>query len=307
MSTTTNNELINELEIHEITDAIVNAAKGNKPVKKSKKTVSLTDEIKSCFNDDKSMNESIASIEELIKAKVDAAIASTQAQAVAADTKPKKKRATKDANTKVVEAEEPSVDTATVDTATVDTATVDTTTVDTTTVADLPAKKKRATKAKKVIEEPQQVEVIDSVDEISDILAKTSLNDATGATTEVAEEAKTEKPKKKRASKKVVDDEAKPKKKTAVKVKKTTDTEVSDSDSDEPNEDKPKKKPVSKSKKVELPVEEVIEPVKNGFLEPVVNMEDNEADDSSVKTSDFIQPLTITDELEEDELSDIEE
>jgi len=291
-----NNELINELEIHEITDAIVNAAKGNKPVKKSKKTVSLTDEIKSCFNDDKSMNESIASIEELIKAKVDAAIASTQAQAVAADTKPKKKRATKDANTKVVEVEEPST-------------TVDTTTVDTTTtVADLPAKKKRG--SKKVVEEPQQVEVIDSVDEISDILAKTSLNDTT---TEVVEEAKTEKPKKKRASKKVVDDEAKPKKKTAVKVKKTTDTEVSDSDSDEPNtlvpttEDKPKKKPVSKSKKVELPVEEVIEPVKNGFLEPVVNMEDNEADDSSVKTSDFIQPLTITDELEEDELSDIEE
>jgi len=292
-----NNELINELEIHEITDAIVNAAKGNKQVKKSKKVVSLTDEIKACFNDDKSMNESIASIEELIKAKVDAAIASTQAQAVVADTKPKKKRATKDANTKVVEAEEPST--------TVDTTTVDTTTVDTTTtVADLPAKKKRASKAKKVVKEPQQVEVIDSVDEISDILAKTSLNDAT---TEVAEEAKTEKPKKKRASKKVVDDEAKPKKKTAVKVKKTTDTEVSDSDSDEPNEDKPKKKPVSKSKKVELPLEEVIEPVKNGFLEPVVNMEDNEADDSSVKTSDFIQPLTITDELEEDELSDIEE
>ena len=302
-----NNELINELEIHEITDAIVNAAKGNKQVKKSKKVVSLTDEIKACFNDDKSMNDSIASIEELIKAKVDAAIASTQAQAVAADTKPKKKRATKDTNTKVVEAEEPSttVDTTTVDTTTVDTTTVDTTT--TTTVADLPAKKKRATKAKKVVEEPQQVEVIDSVDEISDILAKTSLNDATGATAEVAEEAKTEKPKKKRASKKVVDDEAKPKKKTAIKVKKTTDTEVSDSDSDEPNEDKPKKKPVSKSKKVELPVEEVIEPVKNGFLEPVVNMEDNEADDSSVKTSDFIQPLTITDELEEDELSDIEE
>lgn len=297
MSTTINNELINELEIHEITDAIVNAAKGNKPVKKSKKTVSLTDEIKACFNDDKSMNESIASIEELIKAKVDAAIASTQAQAVAADTKPKKKRATKDTNTKVVESEEST---------TVDNTTVDNTT---TTVADLPAKKKRATKAKKVVEEPQQVEVIDSVDEISDILAKTSLNDATA---EVVEETKTEKPKKKSASKKVVDEEAKPKKKTAVKVKKTTDTEVSDSDSDEPNtlvptEDKPKKKPVSKSKKVELPVEEVIEPVKNGFLEPVVNMEDNEADDSSVKTSDFIQPLTITDELEEDELSDIEE
>lgn len=294
MSTTINNntnELINELEIHEITDAIVNAAKGNKPVKKSKKTVSLTDEIKSCFNDDKSMNESIASIEELIKAKVDAAIALTQAQAAAADTKPKKKRATKD--TKVVADTSDTV--------------VDTDSTDaTTTVEDLPTNKKRATKAKKVvIEDPPQV---DPVDGITDILEATSLNDT-------VEEAKTEKPKKKRATKAAtVDDEAKPKKKTTVKVKKAAqDTEVSDSDSDEPNtvvptEEKPKKMPKKKVSVAAAATEDVIEPVNNICIEPVaVIMEDNEADDSSVKTSDFIEPLTITDELEEDELSDIEE
>lgn len=300
MSTTINNntnELINELEIHEITDAIVNAAKGNKPVKKSKKTVSLTDEIKSCFNYDKSMNESIASIEELIKAKVDAAIALTQAQA-AADTKPKKKRATKD--TKVVAADAD--------------ATTDSQADAHATVEDLPTKKKRATKAKKVvIEDTPQV---DPVDEITDILASTSLNDTT-ETSEVVEEAKTEKPKKKRATKAAaatVDDEAKPKKKTAVKVKKAAqDTEVSDSDSDEPNtvvptEEKPKKIPKKKVSVAAAATEDVIEPVNNICIEPVaVIMEDNEADDSSVKTSDFIEPLTITDELEEDELSDIEE
>ena len=274
MSTTTNNtnELINELEINEITDAIVNAAKGNKPVKKSKKIVSLTDEIKSCFNSDKCMNESIASLEELIKAKVDAAIAFTTSQAT---TNLNKKQKTKD--TKISE--------------------------ETNTMV-LVEKKKRATKAKKV-EPNTTTDVVEPITtDVVEPIATTSLVETS------------EKPKKKRAPRSVssATDDAKPKKKSsAVKVKKTIDTEVSDSDSDEPitahatEGDKPKKKTASKSKKVLEIAQQLIEPVKNIYINPIIDTEEDNNDDSSVKTSDFIEPLTITDELEEDTLSDIGE
>ena len=74
---------------------------------------------------------------------------------------------------------------------------------------------------------------------------------------------------------------------------------------------KPKKKNV-KVQPVESVSEKTIDDVANemekmSIMEESNNQQQEENDDSTVKTSDFIEPLTITDELEEEDLSDIED
>ena len=75
---------------------------------------------------------------------------------------------------------------------------------------------------------------------------------------------------------------------------------VSDSDDSDSEKQKKKKAPVKKdkneNKKIELPQEPV-----------TVTTDVQDEDVSSVNTIDFIRPLSISNELEEEALSDIEE
>jgi hypothetical protein len=59
-------------------------------------------------------------------------------------------------------------------------------------------------------------------------------------------------------------------------------------------------------KKVTTPVLPVVMPDEEVLQESQDDMP-NQEDDSSVATADFIRPLSISDELEEEELSEIED
>jgi len=75
------------------------------------------------------------------------------------------------------------------------------------------------------------------------------------------------------------------------------------SDSDASDSEKPKKKRATK--KVTTPVLPVV--TTEEVVEAEAEAENNDLDDSSVATTDFLRPLSISNELEEEELSDIEE
>jgi hypothetical protein len=322
-------QLITDLAEQQITTAIVNAAKG-KTQKKAKK-MTLSDEIRSCFNIEKFLNDAVASIEELITIKINEAVAekptvkraskkkvSTVSEQVmnvneTVDTmeitskdeveekevKPTKKRSSKKA---IFEKSSDSSDNKEV-------------------IEESNSKKKRAQKDKKtVVDEPI-------------VVHEQSINAVDNNTHNDSEITSEDKPKKKRAptkSKKITgestsetldtindsmtissDDKSKsdhkPKKKRAP-TKSKTSTEVSDSDT-ETQTKKPKKKNTKAESLVltsEKTVDEIANEIQNMNIADDANHLQQDDDDSSVKTSDFIQPLTITDELEEEELSDIE-
>ena len=275
LSTDNTTEMITALAEQHITEAIVNAAKGKTMNKRTKK-LSLSDEIKSCFDVEKFLNNAAATIEELISRKVEEALS-----AASVADKPKKKRAPakKAAEVTDSDAEAPAEVTQAVP-------------------SDEEAKPKKKRAAKKVT-----------------IEASVQATDHAEVTAEVTIEAPAEEPaeapmpKKKRAPAKKATVEAtveapKPKEKKARVTKKDKKVEVSDSDASD--SEKPKKKRTVK--KVTTPVLPVSVPETEAeeVLEPVQDQQDM-ADDSSVNTADFIQPLSISDELEEEELSDIEE
>jgi hypothetical protein len=316
-------QLITDLAEQQITTAIVNAAKG-KTQKKAKK-MTLSDEIRSCFNIEKFLNDAVASIEELITIKINEALAekptvkraakkkvSTVSEQVmnvneTVDTmeittkdaveekevKPTKKRSSKKA---IFEQSSDSSDNKEV-------------------IEESNSKKKRSQKDKKtVVDEPKVV------DEQSIHVVDTNTHNDSEITSE-------DKPKKKPAptkSKKIngestsetvdtkndsitISSDDKPKKKRPA-TKSKTSTEVSDSDT-ETQTKKPKKKNTKAESLVltsEKTVDEIANEIQNMNIADDANHLQQDDDDSSVKTSDFIQPLTITDELEEEELSDIE-
>jgi len=237
-------ELITNLAEQHITNAIVTAAKG-KTNKRSKKMMTLADEIRGCFDIEKFLNDATATIEDLINRKIEEALASE---------KPTKKRAYKKGKVQPVVVDEVVVDEVVVDEVVVD----------------------------EVVEKPTDEVVEKPTDEVV--------------------EKKTKKP---RVSKKDKTDEVvteKPKKKVS---KKDKSVEVSDSDASETDDKVTKKTKRTVKKKTQTPIiENVIEP--GTTVETELQNDIDNQDDSSVKTSDFIQPLSISNELEEEDLSDIE-
>jgi hypothetical protein len=269
LSTDNTTEMITALAEQHITEAIVNAAKG-KTINKRTKKLTLSDEIKACFDIEKFLNNAAATIEELILRKVEEAVS-----AAASNEKPKKKRAPAAKKVVVTETETEAVPSH----------------------EETKPKKKRA--AKKVTVEASvqaSAEIDTSVEEpVSQI--DTSVEEPV---------SQIEKPKLKKArtSKKVTTadvEEAKPKGKKTRAPKKDKPVDVSDSDTSD--SEKPKKK---------RNIKKVTAPVLPGVTMPDVEVEveveaENDVDDSSVATADFIRPLSISNELEEEELSDIEE
>ena len=85
-------------------------------------------------------------------------------------------------------------------------------------------------------------------------------------------------------------------KKRAIKEK---PVDVSDSDEDE---NKAKKKRIVKKK-----LNDIIITVKEADNNEKPSTEEEDYDISSVKTTDFIKPLSISNELEEEDLSDIDD
>lgn len=292
LSTVNTTEMITAIAEQHITEAIVNAAKGKTNNKRTKK-LSLSDEIKACFDIEKFLNNAATTIEELISRKVEEAVAAaTSANA----EKPKKKRAPAkkatvtdsdgEAETEAVPSDE-----------------------------EAKPKKKRAPKKVTIEASVQATDdaPVEASLQASDKLVEASLQATDDASVEASVEGSVEasveveapKPKKVRVTKKATVEASveatKPKEKTARVTKKDKEVEVSDSDASD--SEKPKKKRTAK--KVTTPVlpedqnQEPEEPVN----EPIVEIED----DSSIATTDFIRPLSISNELEEEELSDIEE
>ena len=278
LSTDNTTEMITALAEQHITEAIVNAAKGKTTNKRTKK-LSLSDEIKACFDIEKFLNNAAATIEELILRKVEEAVSAVTVENA---EKPKKKRAP----TKKDVVSESEV-------------AAEVTTEAPPSNEETKPKRKRAV-AKKVTAEA-------SVQASVEVEASTVVN------AEPTVEVEAPKPKKVRVKKATVEttvettvEASKPKEKKARVSKKDKQVEVSDSDASD--SEKPKKKRVTK--KVTTPVLPVempkTEATPEEVLEPVEHQEDTQ-DDSSVNTSDFIRPLSISNELEEEELSDIDE
>ena len=275
MSTTDNQtqtatELIVEMAEKHITTAIVNAAKGatkGKPIIKRTKKLTLSDEIRGCFDIEKFLADAATAIDTLIARKVEEAT-------TAALEKPKRVRPSK--KDKKITDDEPTIEP----------------TIEQTVVLDEQPKKKRAPKKK----EPTVAEEQPTVAEEQPTVVEEQPT--------VTEE---QPPKKKRAPKKkeptvveeqpiVVEEqptvvEEQPKKKRAAKKKSVIVPDSDASDSDSP-------------KKNNTPV--LLIPTESGEQNQHENEPEN--DDSSVNTSDFVQPgLSISNELEEDELSEIDE
>jgi hypothetical protein len=270
-------EMITALAQEHITEAIVNAAKGKTTNKRSKK-ISLSDEIKSCFDIEKFLNNAAATIEELILRKVEEALSA------AATTEKPKKRAPAKKKEVVTEPEVTEVNT------------------EIEAISSEEAKPKKKRVAKKTTVEASVQASTDSPVEIEQVVE-------VSATTVTEVEAPKPKEKKSRVTKKVTTVEPtveapKPNEKKRRVTKKDKPVEVSDSDASD--SEKPKKKRVIKKVTTPvLPVADIAEAEVNAITEEVIEQIDQ--DDSSVATSDFIRPISISDELEEEELSDIED
>ena len=281
-------QMITALAEQHITEAIVNAAKG-KTINKRTKKLSLLDEIKACFDVEKFLNNAAATIEELILRKVEEAVS---AATIENAEKPKKKRAP---TKKTVVTESEATD-------------AEVTTEAPPSDEETKPKKKRAV-AKKVTAEAS---VQASVEVEESFQAPVEVEASTVVDAEPTIEIEAPKPKKVRIKKVTVEptveptvgvEVPKPKEKKARVSKKDKQVEVSDSDASD--SEKPKKKRVAK--KVTTPVLPVEMPETEAKSEEVLEPVEDMPDDSSVNTSDFIRPMSISNELEEEELSDIDE
>ena len=276
----TTTELVTAIAEMQITETIVNAAKG-KPIKRAKK-MSLSEEIKACFDFEQFIVNTTVKFEELIKRKVEEAVSEATkniAKIEIVTEKPKVKRATKKA-----------------------------TTVDDTIHVTQESNKQTIEEAKdeeeaKTEEKAKPEEEAKPKRATKKVVA--TVVEAPNNTEENKETETKEKPKTKRVKKLVKDvnqpqenkpQENKPKERKP-RTKKDKTVEVSDSDSSD--SEKPTQKKVIK--KTNTPV--LPETPEKETEEPLEELDD----ESSVKTTDFIQPLSISNELEEEELSDIEE
>jgi hypothetical protein len=284
MSTTTDNQtqtatnLIVEMAEKHITTAIVNAAKGDtkgKPIIKRTKKLTLSDEIRGCFDIERFLADAATNIETLIARKVEEAT-------TAALEKPKRVRPSK--KDKKITDDEATIE-ATVE-PTVE-ATIEATVEPT---VEQP-KKKRAPKKK----EPTVTEEQPTVVEEQPIVVEEQPTVVEEQPTVVEEQPKKKRPLKKKEPTVTEEQptvvEEQPKKKRAAKKKSVIVPDSDASDSDSP-------------KKNDTPV--LLIPTESGEQNQDENEQEN--DDSSVNTSDFVkQGLSISNELEEDELSEIDE
>ena len=181
--------------------------------------------------------------------------------------------------------------------------------------SEKPTKKRAYKKGKvqpvvvdEVVEKPTDEVIEKPTDEViekpTDEVIEKPTDEVIEKPTDEVVEKKTKKPRvsKKDKPNEVADSNEKPKKKV---TKKDKSVEVSDSDASETDDKVTKKTKRTVKKKIQTPIiENVIEP--GTTVEPELQNDIDNQDDSSVKTSDFIQPLSISNELEEEELSDIE-
>jgi len=282
LSTDNTTQLITALAEKHITEAIVNAAKG-KTVNKRTKKLSLSDEIKACFDVEQFLNNAAETIEKLILRKVEEAVSAASANL----EKPKNKRAPK--KSVVINSESDSSE------------------ITEAVPSDKEVKPKKKRVVKKVVTTEASVQATEDVLVTAEVVTTEQ-----PVVLEVPTKVQEPKPKKKRANTNTLTDgvpvEApKQKEKKARITKKDKQVEVSDSDASD--SEKPKKKRIVKKVTTPiLPIDPMLEVQEQPeYVVEAVQEQEDIADDSSVRTADFIRPLSISNELEEEDLSDIEE